>query len=134
MLRLALEMKVKKLIVKVDSILVVEHIKGGYQAKGPKTAMYIKCVQGLLDQFEEVQVNKVPREFNGDADALAKLGSQKDVAFLGVIRLEIQEIPSIPELKIREVEEKYEGPTWMTLIWDFIREGKLPEDKAEARK
>ena len=35
-LRLALEMKVRKLVIKVDSMLVVEHIKGGYQAKGPK--------------------------------------------------------------------------------------------------
>ena len=83
-LRLALEMKVKKLVVKVDSMLVVEHIKGGYQAKGPKTTIYLRCVQGLLDQFEEVQVNKVPREFNVDADALAKLASQKDAALLGV--------------------------------------------------
>ena len=64
-LRLALKMRVKKLVVKVDSKLVVEHIKGGYQAKGPKTAMYLRCVQGLLDRFQEVQVNKVPREFNG---------------------------------------------------------------------
>ena len=113
-------------------MLVVEHIKGGYQAKGPKTAMYLKCVQRLLDQFEEVQVNKVPREFNGGADALSKLGSQKDVALLGVIRLEIQEIPSIPELDVMEVEDRSEGPTWMTPIWNFIKEGNLDEDKAEA--
>ena len=83
-LRLALEMKVKKLIIKVDSMLVVENIKGGYQANGPKTDIYLRCVQGLLDQFEEVQVNKVLKEFNGDADALAKLASQKDAALLGV--------------------------------------------------
>ena len=50
---------------------------------------------------------------------------------LGVICLEILEV--LLELKAMEVEEKVEGPTWMTPIWDFIREGKLPEDKAEAR-
>ncbi|XP_017250742.1 uncharacterized protein LOC108221371 [Daucus carota subsp. sativus] len=133
-LKLALEMKVRRLVVKLDSMLVVEHIKGGYQAKGPKTAMYLRCVQRLLDQFEEVQVNSVPREFNGDADALAKLGSQKDAALLGVIRLEIQEIPSIPELDVMEVEGNAKGPTWMTPIWEFIKEGILPEDKAEARR
>ena len=109
-------MKVRKLVIKVDSMLVVEHIKGGYQAKGPKTAIYLRCVQGLLDQFEEVQVNRVPREFNGDADALAKLASQKDAALLGVIRLEIQEIPSIPELEVIEIKDKDESPTWMTPI------------------
>nr|XP_017225259.1 PREDICTED: uncharacterized protein LOC108201488 [Daucus carota subsp. sativus] len=110
-LRLALEMKVRKLVIKVDSMLVVEHIKGGYQAKGPKMAIYLRCVQGLLDQFEEVQVNRVPREFNGDADALAKLASQKDPALLGVIRLEIQEVPSIPELEVTKIQDKDENST-----------------------
>ncbi|XP_063948153.1 uncharacterized protein LOC135152236 [Daucus carota subsp. sativus] len=133
-LRLALEMKVRKLVIKVDSMLVVEHIKGGYQAKGPKTAIYLRCVQGLLDQFEEVQVNRVPREFNGDADALAKLASQKDPALLGVIRLEIQEVPSIPELEVTEIQDKNGKLTWMTPIWKYIKEGTLPEDKAEARR
>nr|XP_017221509.1 PREDICTED: uncharacterized protein LOC108198257 [Daucus carota subsp. sativus] len=133
-LKLALEMKVRRLVVKLDSMLVVEHIKGGYQAKGPKTAMYLQCVQRLLDQFEEVQVNKVPREFNGDADALAKLGSQKEASLLGVIRLEVQEVPSIPELDVMEVGDGVKHPTWMTPIWDFIKEGKLPKDKAEARR
>ncbi|XP_017239882.1 uncharacterized protein LOC108212672 [Daucus carota subsp. sativus] len=133
-LKLALEMKVRRLVVKLDSMLVVEHIKGGYQAKGPKTAMYLKCVQRLLDQFEEVQINKVPREFNGDADALAKLGSQKDAALLGVIRLEVQEVPSIPELDAMEVADGVKHQTWMMPIWEFINEGKLPEDKVEARR
>ena len=32
-LRLALEMKVRKLVVKVDFMLVVEHIKGGLNLK-----------------------------------------------------------------------------------------------------
>ena len=44
-LRLAIEMKVKKLIVKSDSMLVIEHVKGGFQTKGPKKALYLKYVQ-----------------------------------------------------------------------------------------
>ena len=63
-----------------------------------------------------MQVSRVPREFNGDADALAKLASQKDPALLGVIRLEIQEVPSNPELEVTEIEDKGENPTWMTPI------------------
>ena len=36
-------------------------------------------------------------------------------------------------MEIMQIEEEV-VTTWMTPIWDYIKEGKLPEDKSEARK
>lgn len=79
-------------------------------------------------------MNRVPRESNGDADALAKLGSKREATLLGVIALEIQERPSIPELEVMEVVENARKVTWMTPIWQYIKDEKLPDDKADARR
>ncbi|XP_074323582.1 uncharacterized protein LOC141660495 [Apium graveolens] len=90
-LKLALEMKVENLNVFSDSMLVVGHIKGGFQARGPRTDLYMRHAQELMGKFKEVNLEQIPRTQNADADALAKLGSQREATLLGVIPLEIQE-------------------------------------------
>ncbi|XP_074342620.1 uncharacterized protein LOC141680235 [Apium graveolens] len=83
--------------------------------------------------FKEVRLECVPREKNSNADALAKMGSQQEAVFLGSIPLEIQEIPSIPEIETMQVDEAPKE-TWMTPILAYIREGTLPEDKFKAHR
>ncbi|XP_074347418.1 uncharacterized protein LOC141686271 [Apium graveolens] len=95
-LKLALEMKVKDLNVYSDSTLVVWHIRGGFQARG-------------------IHLEKIPRTGNSDADALAKLGSQKEATLLGVIPLEVQQQLSIPEMEAATIEAAAEG-TWISPI------------------
>lgn len=68
-----------------------------------------------------------------NADALAKLGSQKDAPLLGVIPLEIQLQPSIPKVEVMEVEVQKEN-LWTTPIKEFIINGTLPSEKDEARR
>lgn len=132
-LRLALEMKVTNLVVRSDSMIVVHQVNGGFQARGPRTEMYLRSAQRLIRKFKEVKLVKIPRGENGNADALAKWGSQKDVAVLGVIPLEVLKSPSVPEEEVMQIDNDGQT-TWMTPIWDFIKSGRLPEDKAEARK
>ena len=132
-MKLALEMKVRHLRARSDSMLVVYQISGGWQAMGPKTELYSKYVREMIRKFVEVKMEKISRNENMEADALAKFASQRDAQMLGAIPLEIQERASIFEVEIMQIEE--EGvTTWMTPIWDYIKEGKLPEDKSEARK
>ncbi|XP_074336596.1 uncharacterized protein LOC141673754 [Apium graveolens] len=83
--------------------------------------------------FKEVKLECVPREKNSNADALAKMGSQQEAVLLGSIPLEVQEIPSIPEIEIMQVDEAPKE-TWMTPILAYICEGTLPEDKFKARR
>ena len=132
-MKLALEMKVQHLRARSDSMLVVYQISGGWQAMGPKTELYSKYVREMIRKFVEVKMEKIPRNENMEANALAKFSSQRDAQMLGAIPLKIQERASIFEVEVMQIEE--EGvTTWMTPIWDYIKEGKLPEDKSEARK
>ena len=90
-----------------------------------------------MGSFGGVHLQRIPREFNANADVLTKLGSNKEDVLLGAIRLEFLKRPSVPE-----IEETGEvvvmvigvaGETWMTLILELIKEGTLPKDKNEAR-
>ena len=85
-------------------MLVVWHIRGGFQARGPRINLYMRYAQELIEKFREVKLEKIPRAENADADALAKLVSQRDAHMLGVIPLEIQYQPSIPKIEVLDVE------------------------------
>ena len=131
-LKLALEMKVENLNVYSDSMLVTGHLRCGWQARGPQTELYLKCAQRLIKLFNEVRIEHIRRNQNQGADALAKLGSQREATLLGAIPLEIQVKPSVPEEFVMEITTL--GPTWMTPVWDYVKTGTLPQDKKEARR
>ncbi|XP_074351888.1 uncharacterized protein LOC141691041 [Apium graveolens] len=132
-LKLALEMKVENLSVFSDSMIVVYQINGGYQAKGPRTELYLKCAQRIIARFNEVRLELIPRGQNEGADELAKLGSRRESTLLGTVPLDIQRQPSVPEHEVGSLSNEL-GPTWMTSILAYIREGSLPDEKNEARR
>ncbi|XP_074351822.1 uncharacterized protein LOC141690970 [Apium graveolens] len=132
-LKIALKVGVVNLIARSDSELVVNQVNGGFQARGPQTELYMRCVQCLLKRFGSARLENVPREENSNADALAKMGSQMDNVQLGKIPLGIQEILSIPEVGVFQTQE-IPQENWMTPIHNYIRMGALPEDKLQARR
>ncbi|XP_074368139.1 uncharacterized protein LOC141708414 [Apium graveolens] len=77
-LKIALEMGVQNLIARSDSELVVNQVNEGFQARGPRTELYLRCTQRLIGMFNEVRLECVPREKNSNTDALAKMGSQQE--------------------------------------------------------
>ncbi|XP_074327344.1 uncharacterized protein LOC141665262 [Apium graveolens] len=88
--KIALEVGVVNLIARSDSELVVNQVNGEFQARGPQTELYMRCVQRLLRRFGSAKLEAMLREENGNADALAKMGSQMDIVSLGQIPLGIQ--------------------------------------------
>ncbi|XP_074324019.1 uncharacterized protein LOC141660940 [Apium graveolens] len=132
-LKVALEVGAMNLIVRSDSELVVNQVNGRFQARGPRTELYMRCAQRLLKKFENARLESVPREENSNADALAKLGSQIDRVQLGQIPLGIQEISSILELEVFQTQEIPRG-SWMTPIHNYIQTGAVREDKLQARR
>ncbi|XP_074336467.1 uncharacterized protein LOC141673611 [Apium graveolens] len=98
--------------------------------------LYPPQAEESLEEFPHpwwILLECVPREKNSNADALAKMGSQQEAVLLGSIPLEIQEVPSIPEIETMQVDEAPKE-TWMTPILAYIRKGTLPEDKFMARR
>ncbi|XP_074352598.1 uncharacterized protein LOC141691736 [Apium graveolens] len=123
----------------ISAVLVREEdgvqlpINGGYQAKGPRTELYLKCAQRIIARFNEVRLELIPCGQNEGADELAKLGSRRESTLLGTVPLDIQRQPSVPEHEVGSLNNEL-GPTWMTSILAYIREGSLPDEKNEARR
>ncbi|XP_074356162.1 uncharacterized protein LOC141695852 [Apium graveolens] len=132
-MKIAMKVGVVNLIARSDSELVVNQVNGGFQPRGPQTELYMRCVQRLLRKIGSAKLEGVPREENSNADYLEKMGSQMDNVMLGQIPLGIQEIPSILELSVFQVQE-IPPKTWMAPIHNYIREGTLPEDKLQAQR
>ncbi|XP_074342020.1 uncharacterized protein LOC141679418 [Apium graveolens] len=116
-LKIALEMGVRNLIAKSDSELVVNQVNGGFQARGPRTELYLRCAQRVIGMFKEVRLECVPREKNSNADALAKMGSQQEAVLLGSIPLEIQE-GTLPEDKFMARRLRYQAARYV--IYDEV--------------
>ncbi|XP_074356028.1 uncharacterized protein LOC141695700 [Apium graveolens] len=87
-LKITLEMGVRNLIARNDSELVVNQVNRGFQARGPRTELYLRYMQCLIGKFKEVRLECVQWEKNSNADALAKMGSHQEAVLLGSIPLE----------------------------------------------
>ena len=132
-LNLTRSMEVDQLEVCIDSQLVVIQIEDTYEARGEKMILYLKKVRDLLKTFVLVQVRHIPRAEYSRADALAKLAiaSQEDLSRLTPVEYLAE--PSI-DLYGEEVAPIGSEPSWMDPIWDYLIDGRLPDDPKEAAK
>ena len=61
-IQLALDMKVKRLMVYGDSSLIINQLQGEWNTRDPKLTPYYDYLRPLIDQFEEINFDHVPRE------------------------------------------------------------------------
>ncbi|XP_031260926.1 uncharacterized protein LOC116119120 [Pistacia vera] len=136
-LSLAKEIRLRKLEVKSDSQLVVNHLYGIYQARGLKMTTYLNLVKELHNVFKEFSIAQVPRTENTHADALANLGSALQCSSQSSIPLLfLQWLVDWKERPMNEPPEEVMdielSNTWMTLIVKYLEHNELPADKNEA--
>lgn len=67
---LELELRGSDIDFKLDSLLVVEQLKGNWKIKEPSLKPQAEKVRGLLKEFGRVTFSHIPREANKEADAL----------------------------------------------------------------
>ena len=132
-LNLAHSMEVDQLEVCSDFQLVVKQIEDTYEPKGEKMIIYLKKVRELLRKFVLVQVRHIPKAKNSRADALAKLATASQEDLNKQIPVEHLAEPSI-DLYDEEVSPIMSEPSWMDPIWDYLIDGRLPNDPKEASK
>ena len=132
-LNLAHSMEVDQLELCIDSQLVVKQIEDTYEAKGEKMILYLKKVRELLRKFVLVQVRHIPRAENSRADALVKLATASQEDLNKQTPVEHLAEPSI-DLYDEEVSPIMSEPSWMDPIWDYLIDGRLPDDPKEASK
>ena len=105
-----------------------------YQARDLKITTYMKKAMELKENFREVNIEQILRDENSHVDTLTNLGSaiqvtkSKNVQIIYFKWLAVwkQEQEITCELSIET--------TWITLIFDYLQNNLLPENKDEARK
>ena len=132
-LNLAHSLEVDQLEIYSDSQLVVRQIEDTYEAKSGRMILYLRKVQDLLKKFVLVQVRHVPRAENSRADALAKLATASHEDLNSFTPIEYLAEPSI-DLYDVEVAQVGSKPSWIDPIWDYIIDGRLPDDPKETVK
>jgi ribonuclease HI len=70
-LRRAKAMGIKELDVLADSELVVKQLNGDYAVKAEHLQPLHAEAQALLKAFDQIEVRHIPREENGQADAMS---------------------------------------------------------------
>ena len=125
-LRLGKVLGVKNLLIQSDSKLVVEQIKGEYEAKEERMQKYLRLTKHLTREFVQV-----PRNQNALADEISKLASSEEGGLSNNLAMEIQKHPSIKEVPTLTIQSTN---SWMTLIISFLLDRHLPQDTDEARK
>ena len=77
-LQQAVEMDIKRLLIKGDSQLVINHMNGAYKCKSPNLIELYERAKELEKNFDEIFYEHVLRNFNKRADQLSNDGLKKD--------------------------------------------------------
>ncbi|XP_075661754.1 uncharacterized protein LOC142631465 [Castanea sativa] len=88
---------------------------------------YLNKVKRLVQKFKEMSFVQLPREENMEVDALARAAST------GGVMDEYDRIQYMPNINLPDVQQIGGGENWMSPIV-YLKDGRLPEDKDEARK
>jgi Ribonuclease HI len=70
-LELALQLSSQRLLVQMDSELIVRQLSGRYRVTSPRLLPLFRRARELLASFKEVRVVHIPRERNRQADHLS---------------------------------------------------------------
>ncbi|GKD25041.1 reverse transcriptase domain-containing protein [Tanacetum coccineum] len=93
--------------------------------------MGVQNVQVNMDS--KLVANQVLGTKNKKADALSKIASTSFAHLSKQVLVEVLQEKSIQEKEVTTVVEE-DGPTWMTPIMEYLKDGTLPGDRKEASK
>ncbi|XP_019240297.1 PREDICTED: uncharacterized protein LOC109220284 [Nicotiana attenuata] len=134
-LKMALEMKILMLEIYGDSKLIINQLLGNYEVKKEDLLPYHEYASGLLEKFDRVFLNHVPREENRKADALANLATTMVLGENESTKVYVCHRWVIPRLLDLQVNESHhtsvrviEEEDWRQPLIEYLEHGKLPED------
>ena len=126
-LELAKSVEAKSILVLRDSQLIMGQVNGVYEAK-ERMRKYFSRVVRLIKRFETVDFVQIPREENVETDNIAKEASANESLEKS------DEVQYMPSIDVQEVQQVDSRENWMTPIISYLKDGRLPEEKDEARK
>ncbi|GKF59077.1 reverse transcriptase domain-containing protein [Tanacetum coccineum] len=132
-LRIAAQMGVRNVQVSVDSKLVANQVLRTFVAKGENMIKYLAKAKSLISGFVNFSISQVLRSKNKKVVALSKIASTNFAHLSKQVLVEVLKEKSIQEEEVATVVTE-EGPTWMTPIMEYLKDGTLPDDRKEASK
>nr|XP_034909787.1 uncharacterized protein LOC118045297 [Populus alba] len=129
----ALEMKIKKLDVYGDSMLIIYQVKGEWQTKEEKLKPYQEYLSSLLGNFEEIKFTHLGREGNHFAYALATLAVMATIDLgykVQPVHIDIRNNPAY----CYSIEEEIDGKPWYYDIKNFVQKQEYPEEASKMDK
>ncbi|XP_052734034.1 uncharacterized protein LOC108321519 [Vigna angularis] len=132
-IRAAIEFKVKILEVYGDSALVINQLKGEWETRDAKLVPYQAYIKGLMECFDIITFNHIPREDNQLADVLATLSSMFEVdpnTDLPVIEMKSHTEPAYCQF----IKEEVDGKPWYFDIKHYLKTQEYPEKASENDK
>uniref|UniRef100_A0A2N9HVR6 Uncharacterized protein n=1 Tax=Fagus sylvatica TaxID=28930 RepID=A0A2N9HVR6_FAGSY len=117
-LQMALDMKISYLEVYGDSKLVINQLLTHYEVRNEGLVPYFRLATRLIEEFDGISLEHIPRSENKIADALANLATTLALS---------------ARRKVSVVEDE----DWRQPLIDYLEHGKLPDDsrhKTEVRR
>ncbi|KAL0288726.1 UNVERIFIED_CONTAM: hypothetical protein Sradi_7090400 [Sesamum radiatum] len=127
-IKLARAAGAKYLEVFSDSQLVVNQVKGDFEAKEKRIAQYLDLIRTFCRTFERFELKRIPRSSNKEVDQLARLASSLTMIKIRSIILLTQEHSEIEEM-MKEVLVSTSKPCWKDAIEAYLTTESLPLDK-----
>ena len=121
----------RNLIIHCNSLLITSQVNGEYMARDERMAAYLLKVQQTIANFNAVKVERIGRNLNSHADALATLASVLSADFKRFISIETLATPSIA-LHACHIHTISDGPCWIDPYVLYLKEGILPKHRKEA--
>ena len=118
----------KSTLIMGDSQLIIGQVNGTCEAKEDRMKKYLKKVVRLVKKFKKTNFIQIPREENVEADILAKEASANEAVD------ELDAVQYMPSIDLPEMLQIEGDENWMTPIVSYLKDGRLPEEKDEARK
>src|SRR5207237_2491784 len=133
--RIAISLRIRRLVVRGDSELVVNQVQKEYSCTSAKMSAYCQEVRKLEGAFDGLELTHVLRNDNNEADELTKMGSRWTPVLTGVFvqllhQPTISEESAKPAQKPPKAEVSMINPEWTTPFLDYMLKEELPEDSA----
>ncbi|KAI0530852.1 hypothetical protein KFK09_000400 [Dendrobium nobile] len=140
-LELAILMEIKEIKIFGDSQLVINQVAGTYKVLNPNLLKYHQYTLHLLEQIPTATLSRVPRGSNSVADAFAKLVKEFACPEEDSIPIEIQGRKALSLIDLEHISKTPlqilsassttdEEGDWRRPLIDYLKEGKLPQDKS----
>ena len=100
-LELAAELRPRRLTIRSDSELLVRQLGGQYRVKAPNLKPLVRRVRALLEPFESVEIEAIPRKDNLEADQLARKAVEKARAVDAALPPEARKKPHTKTFKLK---------------------------------